>query len=327
MMPVSELRLDPLVPVPDHVAVQHVYEPVHRDAREAPLVEELLLETAEEPLRGRVVRRTAFCAHRTRQVVVPADADPFRPPVVAAAITVDDWFLPVPERGARVGGHAVGQCRVRAGADRPRDRKPVVAVDHGRQAGLARGNRELREVRDPQHVRTLGVEVAVHQIRRRLGQLTLVRAVPLRAPEQGRQAMPGRQPHDPFRRYPDAHALQLQMDPLVPVPALAVLERLLDQGQQPRVLVGAFHGVELVMVRAARDADHGQQAPGRHAQRLANGLDEERLLSVSRAFPGLRPALFPTAPTRPSGSRSRCPVPSSPAAAARRRRPTRRSTR
>ena len=39
MMPVSELRLDPLVPVPDHVAVQHVYEPVHRDAREAALVE------------------------------------------------------------------------------------------------------------------------------------------------------------------------------------------------------------------------------------------------------------------------------------------------
>ncbi len=55
MMPVSELRLDPLVPVPDHVAVQHVDEPVHRDAREAPFMEELLLETAEEPLRGRVL--------------------------------------------------------------------------------------------------------------------------------------------------------------------------------------------------------------------------------------------------------------------------------
>ena len=51
-------------------------------------MEELLLETAEEPLRGRVVRRTAFRAHRTRQVVVRADADPFRPPVVAAAVRV-----------------------------------------------------------------------------------------------------------------------------------------------------------------------------------------------------------------------------------------------
>ena len=100
MMPVSELRLDALVPVPDHVAVQHVYEPVHRDAREAALVEELLLETAEEPLRGRVVRRTAFRAHRTRQTMLLADADPLGPPVVAATVGMDDWFLPVLERGA-----------------------------------------------------------------------------------------------------------------------------------------------------------------------------------------------------------------------------------
>ncbi len=49
MMPVSELRLDPLVPVPDHVVVEHVDEPVHRDAREAALAEELLLDPAEEP--------------------------------------------------------------------------------------------------------------------------------------------------------------------------------------------------------------------------------------------------------------------------------------
>ena len=60
-----------------------------------------------------------------------ADADPLGPPVVAATVGMDDWFLPVPERGAHVGEHAVGQRRVRAGADRPRDGKPVVAVDHG----------------------------------------------------------------------------------------------------------------------------------------------------------------------------------------------------
>ena len=88
--------------------------------------------------------------------------------------------------------HAVGQRRVRAGADRPRDGKPVVAVDHGRQIGLARGNREPGRVRDPQPVRTLGVEIPVRQVLRRLGQLALVRAVPFRALEQGRQAMPGR---------------------------------------------------------------------------------------------------------------------------------------
>ena len=159
MMPVSGLRLDPPVPVPDHVLVQHADEPVHRDAREAALVEELLPGTAEEALRGGVVRRTAFRARRTRQVVVLADADPLGPPVVAATVGMDDWFLAVLERGARVGEHAVGQCRVRAGADRPGDRHAVVAVDHGRQAGLARGDREFREVRDPQHVRPLGAWV------------------------------------------------------------------------------------------------------------------------------------------------------------------------
>ena len=51
-------------------------------------VDRLGLHPAEEPLRGRVVRRTAFRARRTRQVVVRADADPFGPPVVAAAVEV-----------------------------------------------------------------------------------------------------------------------------------------------------------------------------------------------------------------------------------------------
>ena len=108
---------------------------------------------------------------------------------MAAAVTVDDRLLSVLERGAGVGEHAVGQLGVRARADRPGDRHAVVAVDHGRQVGLPRGDREFREVRDPQHVRPLGVEIAVHQVLRRLGELALVRAVPLRALEQGHQAM------------------------------------------------------------------------------------------------------------------------------------------
>ena len=132
------------------------------------------LSRPKKPLRGRVVRRTAFRAHRTRQTMLLADADPLGPPVVAATVGMDDRLLPVPERGARVGEHAVGQCRVRAGADRPRDGKLVVAVDHGRQIGLARGNREPGRVRDPQPVRTLGVEIPVRQVLRRLGGLALV---------------------------------------------------------------------------------------------------------------------------------------------------------
>ena len=242
------------------------------------------LSRPKKPLRGRVVRRTAFRAHRTRQTMLLADADPLGPPVVAATVGMDDRLLPVPERGARVGEHAVGQRRVRAGADRPGDRHAVVAVDHGRHVDLARGNRELREVRDPQHVRTLGVEVAVHQVLRRLGQLALVRAVPLRALEQGHQTMRSHQPHDPFGRYSDAHAFQLQVDPLVPVAPLAVPERLLDQGQQPRVLVRSVHGLDLVVVRAARDADHVQQASGGHAELLTGLSDEDGLLAAGQVF-------------------------------------------
>lgn len=62
-MPVSGLRLDAPVPIPDHVVVQHADEPVHGDAREAPFVEELLFEPAEEPLCGVVVRPASLRAH------------------------------------------------------------------------------------------------------------------------------------------------------------------------------------------------------------------------------------------------------------------------
>lgn len=105
MMPVSGLRLDAPVPIPDHVVVQHADEPVHGDAREAPFVEELLFDPAEEPLCGGVVRPASLRAHRTRQIVFLADADPFRPPVVTAMVGMDDWFLPVLERGTRVQQH------------------------------------------------------------------------------------------------------------------------------------------------------------------------------------------------------------------------------
>ena len=81
-------EFDALVPVPDHVLVQQRDELVDRDALEASLVEELLLEPAEEPLGGRVVRTAALRAHRPRQAVALADADPFVPPVVASTVGI-----------------------------------------------------------------------------------------------------------------------------------------------------------------------------------------------------------------------------------------------
>ena len=86
-----------------------VGEPVDRDAREVALVEELLLEMAEEPLRGRVAGAAALRAHRAGQPVALADAYPFRPPVVAAAVRVDDGRVAdlTPVRGVapRAPGH------------------------------------------------------------------------------------------------------------------------------------------------------------------------------------------------------------------------------
>ena len=131
----AEREFDTLVPVPGHVPVQPFDELVSAHAGEVPPMEELLLEPAEETLRGRVVRAAAFRAHRPGELVLFADADPFGPPVVAAAVRVDDGTLPVPERGARVHQHPVGQLRVRTGADRPGHRHPV---ERGRSQATGR---------------------------------------------------------------------------------------------------------------------------------------------------------------------------------------------
>ena len=71
--------------------------------------------------------------------------------------------------------------------------------------------------------------------------------------------MPGHEPHDPFRRHRYPHALRLQVEPLVSIPAFAV-----PGAPRARVPAAArpcwdVSWRELVVVRAARDAHHGQQ--------------------------------------------------------------------
>ena len=56
----AEREFDTLVPVPGHVPVQPFDELVSAHAGEVPPMEELLLEPAEETLRGRVVRLQPF---------------------------------------------------------------------------------------------------------------------------------------------------------------------------------------------------------------------------------------------------------------------------
>ena len=166
-------------------------------------MEELLPGTPEEPLRGRVVRGAALRARRPGQLVLPADADPSGPPVTAATVGVDDRTLPVPERGARVAEHPVGQLGVRARADHPGHRHPVTAVDHRAEVDLARGDAELRQVGRPQPVRPLGVEVPVDEVVRSLAaDLALVRAVAAGPLEQGDEPVPLIQPHGTFTLLP-----------------------------------------------------------------------------------------------------------------------------
>lgn len=152
MIPMSGLRLDPLVPVSGPVVVEHVDDPGHRDAREAAFVEELLPGTAEEPLCGGVVGRTSFRTHGTRQIAFHADADPFGPPVVVAAIRMDDWFLSVLERGARVGERAVGQHQARV---------------PGPSGGMV-GDAPVRQVDQQAHVRPASADADIGKIARQM---------------------------------------------------------------------------------------------------------------------------------------------------------------
>ena len=78
-----------------------------------------------------------------------ADADPSGPPVAAAAVGMDDWTLPVPERGDRVEEHPVRHAGVRGARQGPGDDHPVEAVDHRGKPALAPVHGEPGDVRGP----------------------------------------------------------------------------------------------------------------------------------------------------------------------------------
>lgn len=104
-------------------------EPFVAHAPPVAAVEELVLEPAEEPLHGGVVRRASLGAHGVGQPVLLADADPSGPPVMAPAVAVDHGTFAVPEGGYRVEQHAVGHGRVGASRQPPGDDLAVEAVD------------------------------------------------------------------------------------------------------------------------------------------------------------------------------------------------------
>ncbi len=72
------------------------------------------------------------------------------------------------------------------------------------------------------------------------------------------------------------------MDALVPVAPSAVLERLPHQPQEGRVPVRPVHRVQLMIVRAARQADPGEQPTHGDAVPGADRPDEDRLLPIGQ---------------------------------------------
>ncbi len=171
------LGLDAFVAVPHHVGFEVVAGLVDALLLSVPVVVELLFQSAEEPLGGRVVGAAALGAHGTGHPVAFADRDSSGPSVVAAPVGVDDRMLAGLEGGACPFEHAVGQAGVRAGADAPGDGHAVEAVDDRAEIDLAVLGAELGDVGDPQPVGRPGMEVPLDEVGGRGRVLARVRAV------------------------------------------------------------------------------------------------------------------------------------------------------
>ena len=81
--------LYPALAVVAEVGVEPPHELLGRDARGVPVVEELVLEAAEEALARGIVRAAAPRGHAPGNPVLLADPYPLGPAVVPAAVRVD----------------------------------------------------------------------------------------------------------------------------------------------------------------------------------------------------------------------------------------------
>ena len=129
-----------------------------------PGVDGLDLHPAEETLRGRVARRTALRARRSRRPEPLHGFRPSRPPMVTAVVGMRRRTRALGQRGGRLLRHGVGGPRVGAVSGCAGDCLAVVAVDHRRGMCLAVRRLGLGDVRQPPLVRTFGVEVPGDQV-------------------------------------------------------------------------------------------------------------------------------------------------------------------
>lgn len=137
-------------------------------------IDGLRLHTPEEPLRGGVVQRTAFGAHRPRQPVMVHELQPSGPPVMAPAVGMHQGPRPLRQRLRGLDEHPVGELRVGTETGRVRDDLAVVAVDHRREVHLPVPGLDLGDVREPLLVRRFGGEIPFDEVAGRGSRLALV---------------------------------------------------------------------------------------------------------------------------------------------------------
>ena len=239
--------LDAPIPIVREVGLEPPHELLGRHALPVPVAEELVLEAPEEALAGRVVRAAALRGHAPDQAVLLADPNPLRPAVVATPVRVDRR---APARRPRRAG--LEQARVREALvgvqpDRPGDGHPVEAVDDRAQVDLlAAREPELGDVGEPQPVGLVGVEIPVHEVLRRLGDLAGVGAVAPGAPlvVDDLEALLAHHAGHALLAGADALAAQARPDGAVPPAPRALAE-------------DAHHAVAYVGVAVARRGDAG----------------------------------------------------------------------
>lgn len=235
---------------------------------------------AEETLRGRVVRRTALRARRSRQPEPLHEFQPSRPPMVTATVGTHPRTRALGQRGGRLLRHGVGGLHVGAVSGCVGDYLAVVAVDHRREIHLAIRRLDLGDVRQPLLVGTFGGEVPGDRGAGGGIRPALVGTVP---------ATSGNMRHGPVLGHdPSGHLLrdagsESGLDPAVPVTTLGRGERIGRLRSEPGVFILA--GLRMVAVVASgRDGEQAELRRGldgrihRHAGRvhgLVSGQEDQ----------------------------------------------------
>ena len=150
--------------VPADAVVDRDEHPVAGMPPPMPRIDGLRPHASEEPLRGGVVRGTAFGARRPRRAVAVHERQPSGPPAVASAVGMHQGPRSLRQRFHGLDEHPVGELRVGTGPGRVRDDLAVVTVDRRGEVHLPIPGLDLGDVREPFLVRHLSREIAVGEV-------------------------------------------------------------------------------------------------------------------------------------------------------------------